>query len=143
MSTKSAIKMINIQKSYSVHIVLFIPLGLIWSTLVLFGPFCPLQSYSGHSVYSTYFSSTQSTSSCSIHSIYFSPIQSTLFLFGPLWSYSVQFGPNLDYIQFLKLLVFSHCIIILKTQKGLQFEPSNSNYIYQMPLTSPTMPLSI
>ena len=109
--------------SYLVHSIRFSPIQVIrsiLSTLVLFSPH----------------------SSCSVHSIYFCPIQSTLVLFGPLWSYLVQFGPNLDYIQFLKLLVFTHCIIIPKTQKGLQFEPSNSKYMSQIPLTSPTMPLS-
>ena len=64
--------MINIQKYYSVHISLIrsmlvhsVHFGSIWSTLVLFGPICPL-----------------------------GPIQLTLVLFGPLWSYSVLFIPT-------------------------------------------------
>ena len=64
--------MINIQKYYSVHISLIrsmlvhsVHFGSIWSTLVLFGPICPL-----------------------------GPIQLILVLFGPLWSYSVLFIPT-------------------------------------------------
>ena len=64
--------MINIQKYYSVHISLIrsmlvhsVHFDSIWSTLVLFGPICPL-----------------------------GPIQLTLVLFGPLWSYSVLFIPT-------------------------------------------------
>ena len=64
MSTKSAIKMINIQKSYSVHIVLFGPLGIIWSTLVLF--YTPL-----------------------FYSVHTGPIWSILSTLVPFWS----FGP--------------------------------------------------
>ena len=72
MSPKNAIKIINIQKYYSVHIDPFFPLwfysihlGPIRSTLVLFGPIFPL-----------------------------SPIQSILVLFGPLWSYLLLISPH-------------------------------------------------
>ena len=118
MSPKNAIKMINIQKSYLVHIVSiwshqsssvqFGPVGsYIWSilsTIVVFSPiihsvhigsirstlvlFCPLRFYSVHSVY---FSSIRSI----LPTLFlFSPIQSTLVLFSPfcpLWSTSILF----------------------------------------------------
>ena len=52
MSHKNAIKMINIQKSYLVHLgpiqsTLFhnVHFGSIQSTLVLFSPLCPLRLY--------------------------------------------------------------------------------------------------
>ena len=81
MSPKNAIKMINIQKYYLVHVGPFCPLwfysihivlfGLspIQSTLVLFGPIC---SYSVH-----------------IGPLY--PIQFTLVLFSPPYSHLVLF----------------------------------------------------
>ena len=111
MSIKNAIKMINIQKSYSVHIVLFSPIcsilsslfhiGSLRSTLVLFGLHW---SYSNH-LFSP-FNPLWSTSdlfgpygllwSYSAHSIDFGSIRSTLVLFSPscpLWSYLVHFSP--------------------------------------------------
>ena len=68
MSPKNAIKMINIQKSYSVHI------GSIQSILSFLVQFGPIRSYSIH------FNANQS-------------IWSALALFGSHWSYSVHFGP--------------------------------------------------
>ena len=86
MSHKNAIKMINIQKSYSVHFVLFNPhwfclvyvgpIGSIRSTLILF---YPLMSYSVHIGY--------------IQSIH-------LFLFSPY----VHLGPNLSIHSYSILL---------------------------------------
>ena len=74
---------------YSVHFVLLNPLWFylvhfdpIWSTLVLF---CPLQSYSSHSVHFGHIRSI-------LHTLVF---QSTLVLFGPLCllqSYSIDIG---------------------------------------------------
>ena len=84
MNPKNATKMINIQKSYSVHIV------SIWSNQYSSVQFGPIRSYLVHSVH---YSSIRSNS---IHSVLFSPcrlVQSTLALFGPHWSYSVHFGP--------------------------------------------------
>ena len=94
MSHKNALKMINIQKSYSVHFVLFNPhwfclvyvgpIGSIRSTLILF---YPLMSYS-------------------VHIGYIQSIQSILDLFGPYWSYSVNsihFSP-IQYTQFTSVL---------------------------------------
>ena len=75
MNSKNAIKIIFIQKSYSVH---FGPIRSILSSqvhfdsicsmLVLLGPICPNWSYS----------------------ILFSPIWFTLVIFSPLWFYSVH-----------------------------------------------------
>ena len=79
--------MINVQKSYSVHI------GPILSNSVIFGqlgPFCSLWSYS---VYSVQFDPLQSYSSHSVDFGSIWSILSTLVLFGPfcpLWSYSVH-----------------------------------------------------
>ena len=90
MTPKSAIKMINIQKSYLVHIGLnqsilpslvhFSPIGSIRSTLVIFNPY-------------VHFGPNLSIRS---RSVYFDPIQFTLFPFGLLrsiWSICVHFGP--------------------------------------------------
>ena len=79
MSPKNAIKIINIQNSYSIHI------GFIWSTL-------SNKLYSINSVLSS------PLWSYSVHSIRIGPIRSTLVLFnlsisvllGPLWSYSIH-----------------------------------------------------
>ena len=81
MGPKNAIKMINIQKFYSVHfgpipsILSFsVHIGSIWSMLVLLGLFYPHLSYN----------------------IHFSPIRSTLIIFSPfnpLWFYSVHIVP--------------------------------------------------
>ena len=123
MSPKNAIKMINIQKFYLVHIgsirsimsssVWLGPIWSIWSYLVHFVLstkvlFSPIQSYSIH------FSLTQSIQSTLdlfdphwSYSIHFSPIRSilsTLVLFGPfypLWSYSVH------YVYFSSILSYS------------------------------------
>ena len=73
--------------SYSVHYVHFNPLGpirSILSTLVLFGPLCPLQSYSVH------IGPIRSSMSTSILFGPFLSILSTPFLFGPLQSYSIH-----------------------------------------------------
>ena len=78
MSPKNAIKIINIQKSYSVHFgsihFVFDP---IWSYLVLFSPFYPLK----------------------FNSVQFDLIKSTLVQFGPFSPhllYSVHIGPILS-----------------------------------------------
>ena len=120
MSPKNTIKMINIQKFYSVHFglirsILFssVHFGFIWSTLVLFSPFSP------HWFYSIHFKSVRSTlvpfgpfcplwstlvllepfsphRSSSVHSIHFDSIWSILILvlFSWRWSYSIHFGPT-------------------------------------------------
>ena len=89
ISLKNAIKMINIQKYYLVHI------GSIQSNLfhlVLFSLFYPLKFYSVQ-----FDRSSQSYSSVnfsSIQSVHIVSIWSTLVLFGPfslLWSYSMHF----------------------------------------------------
>ena len=117
MSPKNAIKVINIQKSYSIQIgsiqsicpllsnvvlfssfsplkfysVQFDPLSCIQSTLDLFGPY---QSYSVHLVH---FDLLQSYLS---HSVHIGPIWSILFTFVlfspfyPLQSHSVHIAPN-------------------------------------------------
>ena len=94
MSPKNAMKIINIQKSYSVYI------GSIWSNLIQFSPLCLLKLYSVHSVlfnphwlYSVHIRPILSISvlfglfcplsSYSIDSIYF----------GSIWPYSVYIGP--------------------------------------------------
>ena len=123
MSPKHAIKMIKIQKSYSVHINsvdLFCPL---WSNLVLFSPFYLLKLYLVQFSPFGLIQSTQSTLAlfgpilstlvlfgpfcplCPIRSIMstldlFGPIWSILVLFSPfcpLWFYSVHFGPIQSY----------------------------------------------
>ena len=78
MGPKNAIKMINIQKFYSIYfspipsiLSFFVHFGSIWSMLVLLGSFCPHWYYY----------------------IHFSPIWSTLVIFSPLWFYSVYIGP--------------------------------------------------
>ena len=117
MSPKNAIKMINIQKYYLVHIgpirstlvhfshfgsirstlsylvlVLFGPHWSILPTLVLFGPHCPIWSWS----YSVLFVPTRFTL---VHSVLFSPLWSYLVLLVPIRSYFVHsihhvpFGP--------------------------------------------------
>ena len=89
--------MINIQKYYSVHISLIrsmlvhsVHFGSIWSTLVLFGPICPL-----------------------------GPIQLTLVLFGPLWSYSVLFVPTrftlVHSILFSLLWSYSVLLVLIRS----------------------------
>ena len=63
------------RQSYSGHLVHYGLIRFILYTLVLFGPFCPLRSYSIHST-------IQSS-------------MSTLILFGPVWSHwvhSIYFG---------------------------------------------------
>ena len=112
MSPKNAIKIINIQNSYSIHIgfiwstlstkIILNQFSFIQSTLVLF---CPLQSYSVHIdpirfilsilVHLSPIQSFLSTSAFSFHfgpylfihsySVYFSPIRR------PIWSPSVLF----------------------------------------------------
>ena len=74
MSFKNEIKMINIQKLYSVHI------GSILSTSFIFGPFCLLWLYSVDigPIWST--------------SVLFNPIRFYLFLSGLLQSYLVHLG---------------------------------------------------
>ena len=90
MSPKKVIKMINIQKSYSVLIDSILS---IISSLVPFGPFCPLWFYS----------------------VYFGPIWSilsTLILFVPIWSTLVlfiSFCPFQFYSSILStLILFGH-----------------------------------
>ena len=122
MSSKNAIKIINIQKFYSVYFVLLGPLwfysvhiGPILSTLILFCPFCPLRStlvlfcplwsYSVYSVHIglilstlvlfSHISPIQSILFTLIHFSLIQAIQSSLVLFGlfcQLWFYSVHFG---------------------------------------------------
>ena len=103
MSPKNAIKMINIQKSYSVHLVLFDPhwfclvyvglIGSIRSTLILLYPF---KSYSIHICYIIIFNPF---SPPWLYLVHIGPIQSTLLtsvLFSPLYSllfYLVDIGP--------------------------------------------------
>ena len=86
MSPKNAIKNINIQ-------------SLIQSILVLFGPFCHLQSIWFNLAHSVLFNQLRFNLVHSIHigpySLYFGlirSIQSTLALFGPHWSYFVLFS---------------------------------------------------
>ena len=82
MHPKNAIKMINIQKSYSVHIV------SLWSNLSSV-QFNPIWSYLVHSIHHSFVRSN------SIYLVHFSPIQSiqsTLALFSSYWSYLVYFG---------------------------------------------------
>ena len=110
-SPKYAIKMINIQKSDSVHIgfirsnlvhsVLFSPFCPLRSSLVLFHPFFPLWSYSVH------FSSIWSYS---VHVIHFGPLQSYTDLsvqFGPSRSILVLFGLPLSYSVHFSLIRFN------------------------------------
>ena len=59
-----------------------VPLHPIWPTF-LFGPFCPLWSYSIHLVLLAPLWS---------YLVLFNPIRSTLVLFNPLWFYLVHFG---------------------------------------------------
>ena len=61
------------------NLVLFSPCCTLWSTLVLLRSFGPLLS-----ILSTFF--------YSVNSVHFGPIQFKIFLFGPLRSYSNQFG---------------------------------------------------
>ena len=116
MSPKNAIKMINIQKFYSVQFGPFSPhwpysvhIGPILSTSVLFSLFCPLWSF--WSILSTlvqfgpiqsmlsallHFSPIPVIRSTLVHFVHFSfirSIQSTLVLFNPNQSYSVLFCP--------------------------------------------------
>ena len=101
MSTRNAIKMINIQKSYLVH---FSPIrsifsssvhfGSIWSTFVLLGPIGPNWSYSfllvlfgSHWSYSIHFGSIRSIL---VLYLSFCLLQLTLVLFSPPWSYLVH-----------------------------------------------------
>ena len=83
-----ALKMINIQKSYSLCIGYIrsysVCFGSIQSTLVIFGPHWP---------YSVHFIPIRSILFTLVH---FSSIRSILFilvLFGPHWLYSVHFDP--------------------------------------------------
>ena len=129
MSPKNAIKIINIEKYYSVHFVLFDPhwfclvyigpIGSIRSTLILFYPF---KSYSIHI---GYIQSIQSTLalfgpywSYSVHSINFGLIQSTLFtsvLFSWYWSYSVHYGPICSYLVHISTLVLICPIVLIQS----------------------------
>ena len=132
MSIKNAIKMINIQKSYSVHIVLFSPIwsilsslfhiGSLRSTLVLFGLHW---SYSNHQF--SPFKPLWSTSdlfgpygllwSYSAHSIDFGSIRSTLVLFSPscpFWSYLVHFSPTWSYsILFVPIQAIMSTLVLI------------------------------
>ena len=129
MSHKNALKMINIQKSYSVHFVLFNPhwfclvyvgpIGSIRSTLILF---YLLMSYL---VQIGYIQSIQSTLdlfgpywSYSVHSIQFGPIQYTLFtsvLFSRYWSYSVHYGPICSYLVHMSTWVLIFPFILIQS----------------------------
>ena len=125
MSPTNAIKMINIQKSYSVyfgcnqsilsssvhfgficlwlsywvHIGPILYFSPIQSTLVIFSPFSPLRSYSIHSILFGPFYPLWS------YIVNIGPIQSTMVMFGSLcpirfhlflFSPYVHFGPNLS-----------------------------------------------
>ena len=104
MGLKNTTKIINIQKSFSVHI------DFIWSTplklysihLVLFSP---LWSYLVHSVriYWPYLVHIGPILSTLYHIVHFGPTRSTLILFDsffPFWFTSVLFAPFGPFIHF-------------------------------------------
>ena len=140
MSSKNAIKMINIQKSYSVHI------GFIRSILSSSVQFGSIQSHLVHSIHQSSIGSNSSHSvlfsrlqSNSVHSSHTVPIrftlilfhllrsiQSTLTLFGPHWSYSVHFGPiRFHYVYFGSICFYSVNIgpILSILSTLIQFSP--------------------
>ena len=80
MSSKNAIKIINIQKSYSVHI------GSIWFILSSSVQFCPIRSIWSYLVHYVHQSSI-------IYSVLFSPHWPYLVHIGPSWFTEVIFGP--------------------------------------------------
>ena len=158
MSPKNAIKIINIQKSYSVHIgsiqsIMFssIQFGLIQSYSVLFSPCYPLKFYL---VYFGPFNLIQSTSLLfgpfgphlfySVHSVHYSPIQFKLVLFGPfclLWSYSIQIdsiqsslSTTVQYAHFGPTVQFGPVQSILSTL--LLFGPLGSYSVHLVPIRS-------
>ena len=158
MSPKNAIKIINIQKSYSVHIgsiqsIMFssIQFGLIRSYSVLFSPFYPPKFYL---VYFVPFNLIQSTSLLfgpfgphlfySVHSVHYSPIQFKLVLFGPfclLQSYSIQIdsiqsslSTTVQYAHFGPTVQFGPVQSILSTL--VLFGPLRFNLVIFSPLCS-------
>ena len=74
--------MINIQKSYLVHISYIGPFCPLQSNLDIFGPFSPFCPLKFYSVQFGPFGFIQSTS---VHSVYIGPIRSTLILFCLHW----------------------------------------------------------
>ena len=141
-------------QSYQVHIgpirftlAVLGPLLCILSTLVLLGSFNPIRFTSVHSIhlgsicsYSVHLGPFILIRSILVIFVHFGPfghIRSTLFLFGPLQSYSVLFG---SFNHILSTLVhFSplHCIRSFfvhlhngKIQVWVESTNSKSNYIY-------------
>ena len=117
MSPKNAIKVINIQKSYSIQIGSIQSICPLLSNVVLFSSFSPLKFYSvqfdplsciqstldlfglhwSYSVHSVHFDLLQSYLSHSVHIGLIRSILFTLVLFGPFYpllSYSVHISPN-------------------------------------------------
>ena len=123
MSPKNAIKIINIQKFYSVHF------GLIRSTLVLFSPFSP------HWFYSMHFKSVRSKlvqfgPFCPLwfYLVDVGPILSTSVLLGPIWSYSVLFVP----IRSITLTLVLICPFVLTRSHSVHFRRLWSNSVYSV-----------
>ena len=113
INPKKAIKMIFIQKSYS---VLLGPFCLLWSTLVLF-VLC--WSYWVQSIQIGHIlSSSVLFGSHWSYSVHFGSIRFTLVLFGPLCplqSTLVLFGPHWSYLVHMSTLVLIYPLVLIRS----------------------------
>ena len=159
MSPTNTIKMINIQKSYSIHFdsnqsILsssvhfgFICQWLYLSMVVLLGPLGPHCSYSILQSYSVHIGHFQFIQSTSVHSIHFGPIQSTLVQFSPLWSclvHFVLFGSICSYSVHMFtlvlicpfILIWSMLILVCPPCSYLSIQSTSFHLVHLCPLQS-------